>query len=190
MTMPEASPMRAMTHWRVLSAMFIPKLLRQRHLARGIEELQLPAAGERRRCGQGWSQVVKKALTDRNRPAARRAAHNRRRRSRRVMRALRSRASFGDESSRQGEGIQPDFGAAAAGRAQARRVEQKPVGYIHHRRRIGCEQLVRRQAEARAGDRPRPAALAASPSSFKSASPAAASPRKPTTHNASPGPAS
>ena len=41
--MPDASPMRAITHWRVLSAMFITKRLRQGHLARGVGKLE-PAA--------------------------------------------------------------------------------------------------------------------------------------------------
>ena len=45
--MPLARPIMAMTHWRALSAaMFIPKLLRQGHLARGIEQGKFVAVGE------------------------------------------------------------------------------------------------------------------------------------------------
>ena len=49
--MPDTKPNREIIHWRArssiaLGAMFITKLLRQRHLPGGIEELELPAIGQ------------------------------------------------------------------------------------------------------------------------------------------------
>ena len=45
--MPEASPRRAIIHWRRLIApMFIPKSLRQRHLSRMIGDAEAATVGQ------------------------------------------------------------------------------------------------------------------------------------------------
>ena len=130
--------------------------------------------------------LVKKGLTGRNRPGGRRAAHNRRRRLRR---------SAGRGAPSQVRRQMLATGAGRRGRSWRRScwpqhsrlsVEQQPVGQVHHRGCMGCQQASGGQLRHRApiGLDQRPFGLAVFLQHVQDR--AAASPRVPTTHSASP----
>ena len=167
-------------------AMFIPKLLRQRHLARGVEQGEPFALVERADRGRGWSRTVKKGLRGRSRAAARRAAHSRRRRSprpggrggrRRARRYRRAR----------GQAVEVDLARRSRWRAQSRLASSSRPSDTSIMA-LACGASMRPTASwGTGGDRPRPAGLRLSDRRAGQRGRRRRRPAVPTSHSVSPG---